>query len=217
MKPAFRFARGGKVYKELEAEEAHMIQSYLRTGIINPDDDYWMPGMGDWKKVNNRLWDFPAPGSAPGAAPGAGNVPRPTQAAEVAQSAAALAASVTPITGRTLNCECTTCKKGFNTPAKSVSGYSVIGKSAAFFILGMILLAMSWVVLLKWAIPAEIEGSQVKYVSAMCVYIFLGLCGTGLLLMSLFELISAAVTHGIYRAYPERCPYCKSHTFISKV
>jgi hypothetical protein len=71
-------------------------------------------------------------------------------------------------------------------------------------------------VLLKWAIPAEIEGSQVKYVSAMCVYIFLGLCGTGLLLMSLFELISAAVTHGIYRAYPERCPYCKSHTFISK-
>ncbi len=79
------------------------------------------------------------------AAYGTANEPRPTQAAEVAQSAAALAASVTPITGRTLSCECTTCKKGFNTPAKSVSGYSVIGKSAAFFILGMILLAMSWV------------------------------------------------------------------------
>jgi hypothetical protein len=124
---------------------------------------------------------------------------------------------VTPITGRTLSCECTTCKKGFNTPAKAVSGYSVIGKAAFYFILGMILLSMDWVVLFKWAIPAEIQGSQVKYVSAMCVYIFLGLCGTGLLLMSLFELISAAVTHGIYRAYPERCPYCKSHTFVSKV
>ena len=206
MNPAFRFARGGKVYKELEADEAHEIPGFIRTGIISLNDDYWTPGMGDWKKVSSRQWDFPIPGAT-----------NPTtKAAEAAQSAASLAASVSPIIGRTLNCECTTCKKSFNTPAKAVSGYSVIGKAAFYFILGMILLTMDWVVLFKWAIPAEVEGSQVKYVSAMCVYIFLGLCSTGLLLMSLFELIAAAVTHGIYRANPERCPHCKSHTFTRK-
>lgn len=207
MNPAFRFARGGKVYKELEADEAHEIPGFIRTGIISPDDDYWTPGMGDWKKVSSRRWDLPKPESTNNAA----------RAAEVAQSAASLAASVTPIVGRPLNCECMTCKKGFNTPAKAVSGYSVIGKAAFYFILGMILLSMDWVVLFKWAIPAEVEGSQVKYVSAMCVYIFLGLCGTGLLLMSLFELIAAAVTHGIYRANPERCPHCNSLIFLRRM
>ena len=207
MNPAFRFARGGKVYKELEADEAHEIPGFIRTGIISLNDDYWTPGMGDWKKVSSRQWDFPIPGATN----------TTTKAAEAAQSAASLAASVTPIVGRTLNCECTTCKKGFSTPAKAVSGYSVIGKAAFYFILGMILLTMDWVVLFKWAIPAEVEGSQVKYVAAMCVYIFLGLCSTGLLLMSLFELISAAVTHGIYRANPERCPHCNSPTFLRRM
>ena len=79
MNPAFRFARGGKVYKELEADQAHEIPGFIRTGIISPNDDYWMPGMGDWKKVSSRQWDFPKP------------VPMPSTPA--AQSASAVAAA----------------------------------------------------------------------------------------------------------------------------
>jgi hypothetical protein len=124
---------------------------------------------------------------------------------------------MTPIVGRTLNCECATCKKSFNTPAKAVSGYSVIGKAALYFILGMVLLGVSWVILIKWAIPAELMGPKASFIVAMIVYILLSLCCTGLLLMSLFELIAAAVTHGIYRANPERCPHCNSTTFIRKM
>ncbi len=163
--------------------------------------------MGDWKKVSSRQWDFPNPGATHTA----------TKAAEAAQSAASLAASVTPIVGRPLNCECTTCKKGFNTPAKAVSGYSVIGKAAFYFILGMALMGVSWAIFAKWAIPAEIRDSQVSFVVAMLVYILFALSGTGLLLMSLFELIAAAVTHGIYRANPERCPHCNSPTFLRRL
>jgi hypothetical protein len=207
MNPAFRFARGGKVYKELEADQAHEITGYIRTGIISANDDYWMPGMGDWKKVSGRQWDLPASAASNTS----------TKAAEAAQSAASLAASVSPIIGRTLNCECTTCKKSFNTPAKAVSGYSVIGKAAFYFILGMILMGVSWVVFIKWAIPAELRDSKVSFIVAMLVYILVALCGTGLLLMSLFELIASAVTHGIYRANPERCPHCKSPTFLRRM
>jgi hypothetical protein len=43
MNPAFRFARGGKVYKELEADEAHEIPGFIRMGIISLNDDYWTP------------------------------------------------------------------------------------------------------------------------------------------------------------------------------
>jgi hypothetical protein len=207
MNPAFRFARGGKVYKELEADEAHEIPGFIRTGIISLNDDYWTPGMGEWKKVSSRQWDFPTPAASNTTA----------KAAEAAQSAAALAASVTPVIGRTLNCECTTCKKSFNTPAKAVSGYSVIGKAALFFIIGMILLGVSWVIFTKWAIPAELREAQVSFIVAMLVYILVALCSTGLLLMSLFELIAAAVTHGIYRASPERCPHCNSATFTRRM
>jgi hypothetical protein len=207
MNPAFRFARGGKVYKELEADEAHEIPGFIRTGIISLNDDYWTPGMGDWKKVSSRQWDLPASAASNTS----------TKAAEAAQSAASLAASVSPIIGRTLNCECTTCKKSFNTPAKAVSGYSVIGKAAFYFILGMILMGVSWVVFIKWAIPAELRDSKVSFIVAMLVYILVALCGTGLLLMSLFELIASAVTHGIYRANPERCPHCKSPTFLRRM
>ncbi len=211
MKPAFRFARGGKVYKELEADEAHLIQSYLRTGIISPSDDYWSPGMGDWKKVSSRIWNAPAPENQ------TGNQLPPAQAAEAAQSAASLAASVTPIVGRTHNCECTTCKKGFNTPEKAPSGYSVIGKAAMFFCFGFGLLFLVYALndkLLSWAVRSD---SQVSYVMVSCVSGIVALAGLGLLLMSLFELIAAAVTHGIYRANPERCPHCKSPTFLKKM
>jgi hypothetical protein len=207
MNPAFRFARGGKVYKELEADEAHEIPGFIRTGIISLNDDYWTPGMGDWKKVSSRQWDLPASAASNTS----------TKAAEAAQSAASLAASVSPIIGRTLNCECTTCKKSFNTPAKAVSGYSVIGKAAFYFILGMILLGVSWVIFNKWVIPADLRDSQVSFMVAMLVYILVALCGTVLLLMSLFELIASAVTHGIYRASPERCPHCNSPTFLRRM
>jgi hypothetical protein len=207
MNPAFRFARGGKVYKELEADEAHEIPGFIRMGIISLNDDYWTPGMGDWKKVSSRQWDSPIPGATN----------TTTKAAEAAQSAASLAASVTPIVGRTLNCECTTCKKGFNTPAKAVSGYSVIGKAAMFFCFGFGLSFLIYALndkLLNWAYRSD---SQVSYVIVSCFSGLVALAGLGLLLMAIFELIAAAVTHGIYRANPERCPHCKSPTFLRRM
>jgi hypothetical protein len=207
MNPAFRFARGGKVYKELEADEAHEIPGFIRMGIISLNDDYWTPGMGDWKKVSSRQWDSPIPGATN----------TTTKAAEAAQSAASLAASVTPIVGRTLNCECTTCKKGFNTPAKAVSGYSVIGKAAMFFCFGFGLSFLVYALndkLLNWASRSD---SQVSYAIVSCFSGLVALAGLGLLLMAIFELIAAAVTHGIYRANPERCPHCKSPTFLRRM
>jgi hypothetical protein len=207
MNPAFRFARGGKVYKELEADEAHEIPGFIRTGIISLNDDYWTPGMGDWKKVSSRQWDLPASAASN----------TTTKAAEAAQSAASLAASVTPIVGRTLNCECTTCKKGFNTPAKAVSGYSVIGKAAMFFCFGFGLSFLVYALndkLLNWASRSD---SQVSYAIVSCFSGLVALAGLGLLLMAIFELIAAAVTHGIYRANPERCPHCKSPTFLRRM
>lgn len=207
MNPAFRFARGGKVYKELEANEAHEIPGFIRTGIISPNDDYWTPGMGDWKKVYSRQWDSPTTAASH----------TTTQPAEIAQSAASLAASVPPVIGRTLNCECTTCKKSFNTPDKAPSGYSVIGKATMFFCFGFGLSFLVYALndkLLRWAYRSD---SQVGYVIVSCFSGLIALAGLGLLLMSLFELIAAAVTHGIYRANPERCPHCKSPTFIRRM
>jgi hypothetical protein len=207
MNPAFRFARGGKVYKELEADEAHEIPGFIRTGIISANDDYWMPGMGDWKKVYSRQWDSPTPAASN----------TTTKAAEAAQSAASLAASVTPIIGRTLNCECTACKKSFNTPAKAVSGYSVIGKAALFFIGGMILVFVNAFLYYRWTMPAFFSESRASFLLAFIVCLIVSLAGLGLLLMSVFELISAAVTHGIYRSNPLRCPHCNSATFTRKI
>jgi hypothetical protein len=207
MNPAFRFARGGKVYKELEADEAHEIPGFIRTGIISLNDDYWTPGMGDWKKVSSRQWDLPASAASNTS----------TKAAEAAQSAASLAASVSPIIGRTLNCECTTCKKGFNTPAKAVSGYSVIGKAAMFFCFGFGLSFLVYALndkLLNWASRSD---SHVSYAIVSCFSGLVALAGLGLLLMAIFELIAAAVTHGIYRANPERCPHCNSPTFLRRM
>jgi len=212
MNPAFRFARGGKVYKELEADEAHEIPGFIRTGIISLNDDYWTPGMGDWKKVSSRQWDFPIPGATN----------TTTKAAEAAQSAASLAASVTPIVGRTLNCECTTCKKGFNTPAKAVSGYSVIGKAVKFFLLSLLAQFVLGVVSYGFYTfnvnrdPLTPPNKFMAIIVALVVLV-LGIVAIGLLLMSLFELIASSVTHGIYRANPERCPHCNSPTFLRRM
>jgi DNA-directed RNA polymerase subunit RPC12/RpoP len=212
MNPAFRFARGGKVYKEIEADQAHEIASYIRTGIIAPNDDYWMPGMSDWKKVSSRQWNFAAPSSSepPTAAPNTYKPPAPTPTP-----------TFTPAPtfnqgGGVFSYECPTCKKGFNNPAKAVSGYSVIRKAALFFILGMVLMGISLPIYLNWTRPAFFGDSRANFVIATIVYMLVLLSGFGLLLMSLFELIASAVTHGIYRAHPERCPHCKSHTFIKK-
>jgi hypothetical protein len=204
MNPAFRFARGGKVYKELEADQAHEIAGYIRTGIIGANDDYWMPGMGDWKKVYSRQWNFTPPSSSelPPAAP----TPTPTFAP----------APTFTQGGGVFSYECPTCNKGFNNPAKAVSGYSVIGKAAVFFILGMVLLGISLPIYLNWTMPAFFGDSRANFVIATIVYMLVALSGFGLLLMSVFELIASAVTHGIYRAHPERCPHCKSHTFTRK-
>ena len=213
MNPAFRFARGGKVYKELEAEEANQIAGYLRTGIISSNDDYWMPGMGDWKKVSSRQWDFPKPAPAP-SAPAAHS----TRAASAADAAQAQAAATAPSSsaGRGHACECTACKKGFNEPAKAVSGYSVIGNATIYFLIGIGLMILVYAIRDAAADMLFSIDPKHGYILFSIVAGVVALVALSLFLMSGFELISAAVTHGIYRANPERCPYCKSPTFVKK-
>ena len=213
MNPAFRFARGGKVYKELEAEEANQIAGYLRTGIISSNDDYWMPGMGDWKKVSSRQWDFPKPAPAP-SAPAAHS----TRAASAADAAQAQAAATAPSSsaGRGHACECTACKKGFNEPAKAVSGYSVIGNATIYFLIGIGLMILVYAIRDAAADMLFSIDPKHGYILFSIVAGLVALVALSLFLMSGFELISAAVTHGIYRANPERCPYCKSPTFVKK-
>lgn len=219
MNPAFRFARSGKVYKELEADEAHLIPGFLRTGAIAPDDDYWTPGMTEWKKVSSRDWVVPksAPTPSTPAVPPAPSA-QLTQAVAAAEAAQAQAAATTSATaGRSHPCECTACKKGFASPAKAISGYSVIGQAAKYFACGIVLMVLSYALmgpLIAWSNHSELQGSYVipyfvvglLYLAALCFF-----------LMTTFELIAAAVTHGIYRANPDRCPYCNSPTFTRKI
>lgn len=211
MNPAFRFARGGKVYKELESDEAHQIAGYIRTGVIAANDDYWMPGMADWKKVSSRQWDFPKPvlnKSAPAPAVA-------TAAADAAQAQAAATSTATP-SARGHACECTACKKGFNEPAKAVSGYSVIGNATIYFLIGIGLMILVYAIRDAAADLLFRIDAKNGYVLFSILAGLVAIVALGLFLMSGFELISAAVTHGIYRSNPERCPYCKSPTFVKK-
>jgi hypothetical protein len=234
MNPAFRFARGGKVYKELQADEAHQIAGFILKGDIAGDDDYWMPGMVEWQKVSSRQWDFPAPtdevsGSKPIPTKSA-PVPRTaTAAADVAKAQAAAdaaqaqAAATVPSAsaGRGHACECTACKKGFNEPAEAVSGYSVIGKAVKFFLFSIALQFVLGVLAVMFDSfrygndSLRSPGIVVGIILGLVVFV-LAVLALGLLLMAVFELIAAAVTHGIYRSSPERCPYCKSPTFVKK-
>ena len=223
MDPAYRFARAGKVYKELDADEGHLIAGFLRTGIIGSNDDYWTPGMTEWKKVFSRDWVIAKPTpvpcvSAPAAQPAptaqSTQATRAATAAEAAQASAASAASVS--SGRSHYCECTACKKGFATPAKAVSGYSVIGQAAKYFACGIGLMILIFVmkdILIEWSFQST---SRFTYVIASIIIGLISLAALCLFLMALFELIAAAVTHGIYRANPERCPFCNSPTFTKK-
>ena len=220
MNPAFRFARGGKVYKELEADQAHEIPGFIRTGIISPNDDYWMPGMGDWKKVSSRQWDFPKPAPMPStpAAQSASAV----AAADAAQAQAqAAAAAPSAYTGRGQACECTACKKGFNEPSQAPSGYSVIGKAVKFFLLSLLAQIVLGVISFgsyRFNLTRDLSSPPSIFVSIVValIVLILGVLAFGLLLMSLFELIASSVTHGLFRFNPERCPHCMSPTFVKK-
>jgi len=218
MNPAFRFARGGKVYKELEADQAHEIAGYIRTGIISANDDYWMPGMGDWKKVYSRQWDFPKPAddsSAPKL-----NLHKATPTAAPASGGATIQSFLQATTAYSY--ECATCEKGFNDPAKAPSGYSVIGKAVKFFLFSLLAQFVLGVVSYGFYTfnvnrdPLTPPNKFMAIIVALVVLV-LGIVAIGLLLMSLFELIASSVTHGIYRANPERCPHCNSPTFLRRM
>jgi len=220
MNPAFRFARGGKVYKELEADEAPQIAGYIRTGIISANDDYWMPGMGDWKKVSSRQWDFPKSSPVP-SAPAAQSTSA-IAAADAAQAQAqAAAAAPSAYAGRGHSCECTACKKGFNEPSLAPSGYSVIGKAVKFFLLSLLAQIVLGVISYgSYSFNLKRDSDNPPNIFASIVValivLILAILALGLLLMSLFELIASSVTHGLYRFNPERCPHCMSPTFVKK-
>jgi hypothetical protein len=200
---ACRFARNGKVFKELSPEDMELVPHLLKTGAIQKDDDYWMPGMHTWKQVSTRNWE--AQESAPKPEAVKPYTPPEPQFPEAPDQPAP---SKKPTAAK---CECMTCRKGFNEPAKAVSGYSVIGKAVKFFLLSV----AAHVMMLALAGVYKAMDSQDTAVMIIFILIIgcLAVLGLGLFLMALFELTSAAVTHGLYRANPERCPHCGSHTF----
>lgn len=203
MKIVFRFARQGQVFKELTEEDGALIPHLIKSGEILPTDDYWMPGMQTWNKVSLRDWNAPA-ASTPAAAP----PPSPQPQKPAASPAPAQAQP-----RRAALCECMTCKKTFNEPAKAVSGYSVIGKAVKFFLFSM---AAQFALVAVVMIYTALKGTDYSLFGMMIVGIIalsLAIVSIGFFLMALFELISAAVTHGLYRANPECCPNCGSTTF----
>ena len=107
-----------------------------------------------------------------------------------------------------------TCKKTFNEPAKAVSGYSVIGKAVKFFLFSLpAQFAMAVVAGVYSAMVGSGNSSWVSMLIVGIIVVSLAIVAIGFFLMAMFELISASVTHGLYRANPERCPNCGSTTF----
>jgi hypothetical protein len=220
MTPAYRFARAGNVYKELAAEDGHLIARMVRTGEIAANDDYWTLGMTEWKKVFSRSWNnldpvatpapTPTPTPAPAAKPPASPVAKPTL---VVASPAPAREVATPM------CECMACKTRFNEPAKSPSGYSVIGKAVKFFLLSIGVLIIAGVVATFTFGLATAMSSTPNWfmmVLAGIINTVLFVLALGLFLMSMFELLASSVTHGLFRFTPERCPNCNSTTFTKK-
>ncbi len=220
MTPAYRFARAGNVYKELAAEDGHLIARMVRTGEIAASDDYWTPGMTEWKKVFSRSWNnldplatpapTPTPTPAPAAKPPTSPVTKPTL---VVASPAPAREVATP------TCECMACKTRFNEPAKSPSGYSVIGKAVKFFLFAIGVLIIAGVVAaftfgLATAMTSEINWFMMVLAGIINTVLFV--LALGLFLMSMFELLASSVTHGLFRFTPERCPHCNSTTFTKK-
>jgi hypothetical protein len=204
MKIAFRFARKGQVFKELTEEDGALIPHLIKSGEILPTDDYWMPGMQAWNKVSLRDWNAPA-ASTPAPTPQPSPQPQKPIASHVPAQAQPRRAAL---------CECMTCKKTFNEPAKAVSGYSVIGKAVKFFLFS--LAAQFAMAVVAGVYSAMVGSGNSSWVSMLIVGIIvasLAIVAIGFFLMAMFELISASVTHGLYRANPERCPNCGSTTF----
>jgi hypothetical protein len=208
MKIAYKFARSGKVFKELTEEDAVLIPHLIESGQILLTDDYWMPGMQTWNKVSLRDWDAPAPAAAP-ATPNPAPTPQPTPQAQKP----AAAAPAQPQTRRAALHECMTCKKTFNEPAKAVSGYSVIGKAVKFFLFSVAVQIVIGVTVGIYTAMIGPFGSPIVMILVGLIVLALAILALGLFLMAVFELISASVTHGLYRANPERCPNCTSTTF----
>jgi len=203
MKIAFRFARQGQVFKELSEEDGALIPHLIKSGEILPTDDYWMPGMQTWNKVSLRDWNAPA-ASTPAPTPQPSPQPQKPAASPVPAQAQPRRAAL---------CECMTCKKTFNEPAKAVSGYSVIGKAVKFFLFSMVAQFVMVVVVMIYTALKGMEYSLFGMVIIGIIALALAIVSIGFFLMAVFELISAAVTHGLYRANPERCPNCGSTTF----
>ncbi|MEY3853374.1 MAG: hypothetical protein RI910_2354 [Verrucomicrobiota bacterium] len=208
MKIAYKFARAGKVFKELSEEDATLIPHLIKVGEILPTDDYWMPGMQTWNKVSLRDWDAPATSDTP-----ATPKPAPTPQPIPQQQKPAAAAPAQNQTRRAALHECMSCKKTFNEPAKAVSGYTVIGKAVKFFLISVAVQIVIGVIVGIYTTMVGPFGSPIGMILVGLVVFALAIVALGLFLMAVFELISASVTHGLYRANPERCPNCGSTTF----
>ena len=218
MTPAYRFARSGNVYKELPAEEGHLIDGLIRSGAITANDDFWTPGMSEWKKVYSRSWDIPNPAVTPAPTPTPAPLAKPP-ASSAAKPFPALASPAPARTAATTSCECMACKKSFSEPAKAPSGYSVIGKAVKFFLYSMgVLIIATVVAVFTFGLANAMSASTNLVVMAIAGIIItvLFVLALGLFLMSMFELLASAVTHGLFRFTPERCPHCNSTTFLRK-
>ena len=204
MNPAFRFARGGEVYKEVGTADIHLIEGHLSAGIIRANDDYWAPGMTDWAKVYTRPWT-PTDATAEKNSPSP-PLPRPPAAAtKQAHSYDIPATSLVPI--------CENCGDVIRPDISAPSGYSLIAKALNYFLYAtgsVIAIAVLTGVLQSFMQPVTVERHIMLLLLIGAINVVFFVLAIGLFVMSVVELRSVAVTHELFRFKNSRCARCKT-------
>ena len=204
MKPAYRFARGGEVYKEVVAADIHLIEGNLSAGIIRANDDYWAPGMTNWAKVYTRLW------TPTDAAAGENSVSPPPPSPPAVTTKKANSYDI-PAVSPSATCE--NCGDSVRPDASVTSGYSLIAKALNYFLYAtgsVIAIALLTGVLQSFTQPHPGERQIMMLLTIGVINAVFFILAIGLFVMSVVELRSAAVTHELYRFKNSRCARCRT-------
>ena len=204
MKLAFRFARGGEVYKEVVPADVHLIEGHLSAGIIKANDDYWAPGMTNWEKVYTRQWrptDAAAEHNSLGPP-----LPRPPANATKKDHSYDIP-TVSPVPA------CENCGDAIRPHISAPSGYSLIAKALNYFLYATgsaIAFALLTTVLQSFTQPNPGERHIMFLLLIGAINMVFFVLAIGLFVMSVVELRSAAVTHELYRFKNSRCARCNN-------
>jgi len=204
MKPAYRFARGGEVYKEVATADIHLIEGNLSAGIIRANDDYWAPGMSNWAKVYTRQWT-PTDAAAGENSPNPPPPSPPAVATKKANSYDIPAASPSPT--------CESCGDSIRPDISAISGYALIAKALNYLLYAtgsVIAIAVLTGVLQSFTQPDPSERQMMFLLLIGVINAVFFILAIGLFVMSVVELRSAAVTHELYRFKNSRCARCRT-------